>query len=128
MDKYEGRLLRTDSVNVYGLKFAKDCRIEFSKTVPVVWNYHANGVPPVTKAFANIYRDSEGLSCECYLETDDFGYLEYFIGGYYTDVRFYQENGVTIVTSCKLEYISIIPENDVIDKDLKMKLTVHRFA
>lgn len=127
MDKYEGHLLKVGSVNSQGVKFSEDCKIEFPETVPVVWNYHADEIS-LTRAFATVHRDSEGLSCECYLETDDFGYLEYFVGGYYSEVQFHRENDVTVITSCKLEYIAIIPEESVIDRDLKVKQTIHRFA
>lgn len=53
MDKFEGRLLKVGSINSQGVKFSEDCKIDFSETVPIVWNYHADEIP-LTRAFATI--------------------------------------------------------------------------
>lgn len=127
MDKFEGRLLKVGSVNSQGVKFSEDCKIEFFETVPIVFDYHMDEIQ-ITREFAKVHRDSKGLSCECYMITDDFGYLEYFVGGYYSDIHSHMENGVTVITSCKLDCVSILPESSVIDKDLKVKQTLHRYA
>ena len=45
---------------------------------------------------------------------------EYFVGGYYTRIKTHVENPITIVDSGRLVSMSIIPEHNVADENLKL--------
>ena len=98
MIKMEGRLLNLGTVDSCGRKFAEDCKITGD---------------------ANIFRDDKGLACKVNLTTDLLTEDEYYVGGYYTNVKKHNEKSICIIDACTLRSMSIVPEPA--DKSLKIK-------
>lgn len=46
---------------------------------------------------------------------------EYFVGGYYTRIKTHVEDHITVVDSGRLVSMSIIPEHNVADENLKVR-------
>lgn len=118
MIKMEGRLLNLGTVDSCGRKFAEDCKITFSNKVPVYWNFD-RGDPLSVIGNANIVRDDKGLACKVNLTTDLLTEDEYYVGGYYTNVKKHDEKSICIIDACVLRSMSIVPEPA--DKSLKIK-------
>lgn len=110
MSTYEGRLLRLGTIDNCGRKFAEDCKITFPEKVPVIYNFQS-GVGNVL-GYADISRDDAGLKCKVTMTHDDFNGSEYFVGGYYTLVKIHKEGDITVIDSCKLVGMSIVPDVD----------------
>lgn len=110
MSTYEGCLLRLGTIDKCGRKFAEDCKITFPEKVPVIYNFQS-GVDKVL-GFADISRDEAGLKCKVTMTHVDFNDSEYFVGGYYTLVKIYKEDDITVIDSCELVGMSIVPDVD----------------
>ena len=119
MNKFEGRLLKLDSVDICGRKFAKDCNIRFKERVPVLYNFQNND-PESVLGFADISKDDEGLLCKCELD-GIFSDAEYFVGGYYLSVKTHTEGEITVIDSGRLTEMSIIPNGAQADDNLKIR-------
>lgn len=118
MIKFKGRLLNFDSVDACNRKWSKDCKITFPDKVPVMYNFEY-GIPPI--GTAEISKDDEGLSCEATLDCLILTRDEYYVGGHYNDVKSHLEGSITVIDSCRLMSMSIIPEDQVADRNLKIR-------
>lgn len=114
----EGRLLNLDSVDVCGRKWAKDRKISFPDKLVVLDNFHYDR-PPLGSA--EIIKDECGLSCKVALPDEFRIQDEYYVGGYYHSVESHMEASTRVITSCKLVGMSLIPEDAVADKNLKIR-------
>lgn len=118
---FEGRALLFDSVNKQGtFSFAKDCKIEIPKKVPLLWNFEFED-PEKVLGFASLRKDDKGLLCRCELKDsldNIFKEDEYFVGGYYTGIKYCMENKLIMVTSCRVKALSILPEGMQADDNL----------
>lgn len=119
MTKFEGRILNLDSVNICNLKFAKDCKITFPEKIPVCYDFNIYEII----GHAYISKVEDGLNCEVSLiDTDILPENEYFVGGYYTDIKMHMEDHITVVDSCRLVAMSIIfSDYNVADENLKVR-------
>lgn len=108
MSTYEGRLLRLGTIDKCGRKFSEDCKITFPEKVPVTYNFQS-GVGNVLGT-ADISRDETGLNCKVTMTHVDFNGSEYFVGGYYYSVQKHKEGDITVIDSCRLVGMSIIPD------------------
>lgn len=118
MIKMAGRLLNLGTVDSCGRKFAEDCKITFPNKVPVYWNFNQND-PCSVIGDADIFRDDKGLTCKVNLTTDLLTEDEYYVGGYYTNVKNHNEKSICIIDACTLWSMSIVPEPA--DKSLKIR-------
>ncbi len=118
MIKMEGRLLNLGTVDSCGRKFAEDCKITFPNKVPVCWNFD-QGDPCSVIGNADIFRDDKGLTCKVNLTTDLLTEDEYYVGGYYANVKRHNENSICVIDACTLRSMSIVPEPS--DNNLKIK-------
>ena len=46
---------------------------------------------------------------------------EYFVGGYYTRIKTHVEDHITVIDSGRLVGMSIVPEHNVADENLKVR-------
>ena len=46
---------------------------------------------------------------------------EYFVGGYYTRIKTHVEDRITVIDSGRLVSMSIVPEHNVADENLKVR-------
>lgn len=99
MIKLKGRLLNLNSTDVCGRKLSKNCKISFPDKIPVLYNFQHN-IPPC--GFAKIHKDKHGLECEVELSG------EITIENAYVD-------------SCKSISMSIVPDDQVADRNLKIR-------
>lgn len=118
MVKMEGQLLNLGTVDSCGRKFADDCKITFSNEVPVYWNFD-RGDPRSVIGDANIFRNDKGLACKVNLTTDLLAEDEYYVGGYYTNVKKHDENSICVIDACTLRSMSIVLAPS--DKNLKIR-------
>lgn len=119
MIAYEGRLLNLGTVDRCARKFSEDCKIKFPNKVPVTYNFQS-GVDNVL-GFAEISQDDDGLNCRVTMTNDDFKASEYYVGGYYKDVKRDVNESVTVITSGKLTSMSIVPDCDCCDENMKIR-------
>lgn len=117
MIKLKGRLLNLDSVDVCNRKFAKDCRISFPDKIPVLYDFQRHASPIGN---AEIFKDDHGLDCEVTLYDKNL-IDECYVGGYYTNVKTHTEGSMRVIDSCKLVSMSIVPDEEVADKNLKIR-------
>lgn len=116
MAKFEGRLLKVESVDACFRKFSKDCKITFPEKIPVLYNFGEDIV-----GIASIERDDQGLICECDLYDRLFSEEAYPVGGLYMNVNLSCEDGVTIVNSDRLVSMSILPKGLGVHDELKIE-------
>lgn len=121
MIKMEGRLLNLGTVDSCGRKFAEDCKITFPNKVPVCWNFNQSD-PRFVIGDANVFRDDKGLACKVNLTTDLLTEDEYYVGGYYTNVKKHNDKSICIIDACTLRSMSIV--TGPADKSLKIKKEV----
>ena len=103
--------------NIYSA--AEDCKITFPNKVPVHWNFDRLYDPRPVIGDANIVRDDKGLVCEVNLTTDLLTEDEYYVGGYYTNVKRHDENSICVIDACALRSMSIVLAPA--DKSLKIR-------
>lgn len=118
MNKFEGRVMKLDSVDICGRKFAKDCKIRFPERIPVLYNFDRWSMPILGQA--EIQKDDDGLVCKCELDelcTDP----EYYVGGFYLSVKTHTEGEITVIDSGRLTEMSIIPNGAQADDNLKIR-------
>lgn len=118
MIKLKGQLLIFDRVDKCGRKFAKDCKISFPDKAIVLddfqWDIPALGI-------ADISEDDQGLNCKVMLY-DTFDMRdEYHVGGCYSNVESHVEGLITVIDSCRLLSMSIVPDHKVADEKLKIR-------
>lgn len=118
MIKLKGQLLIFDRVDKCGRKFAKDCKISFPDKAIVLddfqWDIPALGI-------ADISEDDQGLNCKVMLY-DTFDMRdEYHVGGFYSNVESHVEGLITVIDSCRLLSMSIVPDHEVADEKLKIR-------
>lgn len=118
MIKLEGRLLNLGTIDSCGRKFAEDCKITFPHKVSVYWNFDRVD-PRSVIGDANIFRDDKGLACEVCLTTDLLTEDEYYVGGFYTNVKQHTEDYICVIDACTLRYMSIVLGPS--DKNLKIR-------
>ncbi len=114
----EGRLLNLGTVDSCDRKFAEDCKITFPNKVPVYWNFNQSD-PRFVIGNADIFRDDKGLTCRVYLTTELLTEDEYYVGGFYTNVKKHTEKSIRVIDACRLWSMSIVTEPA--DKSLKIK-------
>lgn len=118
MSKFKGRLLNFDSVDACDRKWSKGCKISFPEIVLVSYNFRHDDIP---LGYAEIFEDDHGLGCEITL-LDTFAMSdEYYVGGYYNDVKSHLEGSITVIDSCRLVSMSIVPDDKVADRNLKIR-------
>lgn len=118
MIKLEGRLLNLDSVDMCGMKWTKDCKISFPDKLAVLDNFHYDR-PPLGSA--EIIKDDYGLICKVALPDEFRIQDEYYVDGHYYIVESHIEVSIRVITSCELVGMSLIPEDAVADKNLKIR-------
>ena len=72
------------------------------------WNFDRLYDPRPVIGDANIVRDDKGLVCEVNLTTDLLTEDEYYVGGYYTNVKKHDENSICVIDACTLRSMSIV--------------------
>ena len=73
-----------------------------------------------SEEWKNIYSaDDKGLVCEVNLTTDLLTEDEYYVGGYYTNVKRHDENSICVIDACALRSMSIVLAPA--DKSLKIR-------
>ena len=92
--KFEGQVLKFGTVDKCNRKFAPECKITFPEKIPVAYNLFYTNILPGN---------------------------EYFVGGYYTRIKTHVEDHITVVDSGRLVSMSIIPEHNVADENLKVR-------
>lgn len=117
MIKLKGRLLNLNSTDVCGRKWSKNCKISFPDKVPVFYNFKHN-IPPCGSA--KISKDKYGLECEVEL-SGEIPIENAYVGGYYNNIESHSESSVTVIDSCKLISMSIVPDDQVADRNLKIR-------
>lgn len=110
MSTYEGRLLNLGTVDKCGRKFAEDCKITFPDKVPITFDFHSG--PENVLGSADISHDENGLNCKVAMTHVDFNDSEYFVGGYFNRVKIHKEGDITVIDSCNLGSMSIVPDVD----------------
>lgn len=116
--RLKGQVLKFDVVDKCNRKFASDCEVTFSEKVPVTYNFS----PDEIIGHADISKVEDGLNCEVSLfDTNALPQNEYFVGGYYTRVKTHVKDHITIIDSARLVSMSIIPEHNVADENLKVR-------
>lgn len=116
MAKFEGRILKVESVDACFRKFSKDCKITFPEKIPVLYNFGDDVI-----GTASVERDDQGLICECDLNDGLFSENELFAGGKYEHVLVTFENEVTIIEGGRLVSMSILSEGTQADDNLKIE-------
>ena len=111
--KMKGRLLTLDRRDSIGVKFSKECKIEYPDVVPVVWNFDFHKADMVL-GNAVVSRDETGLICDATLNNSKVLDVllelnnELPIGGYFIGVKTsYDDQGVRTVDECKLRGIGV---------------------
>ena len=116
--KFEGQLLKFGTVDKCNRKFASDCKITFPEKIPVTYNFNMDEII----GDAAISKVEDGLKCEVLLlDADILPENEYFVGGYYTQIKRHVEDHITIIDSGRLVSMSIVPEDNVADENLKVR-------
>lgn len=116
--RLKGQVLKFDVVDKCNRKFASDCEVIFPEKVPVTYNFS----PDEIIGHADISKVEDGLNCEVSLfDTNALPQNEYFVGGYYTRVKTHVKDCITIIDSARLVSMSIIPEHNVADENLKVR-------
>lgn len=118
MIKFSGKVLKFDSIDTYGMKFSKDCTITVSDKVPVFFDYNNDSMI----GYADISKVEDGLNCEVSLFNKDvYVFDDYYVGGYYTDIKSHREGDITVIDSGKMISMSIISGCTVQDSNLKIR-------
>lgn len=120
--KFNGRLLVLDKPSKNGFKFSKDCQIDIPPKVPVYWNFDFYTIGVI--GHATVKKDDIGLYCEGVLQEELPWDGKFYMGGYYKKVKRHKENELSIVDSCSLESVSILPDGFQADDDLIMNIVV----
>lgn len=116
--RLKGQVLKFDVVDKCNRKFASDCEVAFPEKVPVTYNFSLDEII----GHADISKVEDGLNCEVSLfDTNALPQNEYFVGGYYTRVKTHVKDHITIIDSARLVSMSIIPEHNVADENLKVR-------
>ena len=116
--RLKGQVLKFDVVDKCNRKFASDCKITFPEKVPVTYNFNLDEII----GLADISKVEDGLNCEILpFDTDAFPKNEYFVGGYYTQVKTHVKDHITVIDSARLVSMSILPEHNVADENLKIR-------
>ena len=116
--RLKGQVLKFDVVDKCNRKFASDCEVTFPEKVPVTYNFN----PDEIIGHADISKIEDGLNCEVSLfDTNILPQNEYFVGGYYTRVKTHVKDHITIIDSTRLVSMSILPEHNVADENLKVR-------
>ena len=116
--RLKGQVLKFDVVDKCNRKFASDCKITFPEKIPVTYNFS----PDEMIGHADIFKVEDGLNCEVSLfDMDVFPKNEYFVGGYYTQVKAHVKDRITVIDSARLVSMSILPEHNVAEENLKIR-------
>lgn len=116
--RFKGPILKFDVVDKCNRKFAPDCEIAFPEKIPVTYFFGSDEV----LGYADISKTKDGLDCDVLpFGTDVLPKNEYSVGGYYTQVKFHKEGAITVIDSARLTSMSIVPENNVADENLKIR-------
>lgn len=95
-----------------------DCKITFPEKIPVAYNFDMDEII----GHADISKVEDGLKGVVSLfDTNILPGNEYFVGGYYTRIKTHVEDHITVVDSGRLVSMSIIPEHNVADENLKVR-------
>lgn len=115
---FKGQILKFDAVDKCNRKFASDCKITFPDTIPVTNNFNMDEIIGV----ADISKIEDGLDCEVSLfDMNVLPQNEYFVGGYYTKIKTHVKDHITVIDSARLVSMSILPEHNVADENLKIR-------
>lgn len=121
--RFEGRLLKLGTTNVCQRKFSKDCKISFPNKVPITINFSCD--PYEVIGHGNIIKDDKGLKVSAEIFRLDFNDPEYYVGGFYTNVKSHFESGIRIIEECTLRSMSIVyapADEDLIIKKIGMEV------
>lgn len=118
MVKMEGRLLKLGTTDICGRMFSKDCKISFFNKVPITINF-INNDPDKIVGHGEIIKDNKGLKVLATLFSDAFNDPEYYVGGFYTNVKSHDEQSTHIIDECKLVSMALITAPA--DKDLVIR-------
>lgn len=109
MIEMKGQLLVFDEVDVNGRKFAKDCKIIFPEKIPVCLEFRYSD-PNSVIGHSEITRDDNGLSCKVSLNTNSMTEDQYYVGGFYTNLKHHKEGPINVIDKCTLRCMSIVKE------------------
>lgn len=102
--RFKGQILKFGTVDKYNRKFASDCKITFPDTIPVTNNFNMDEIIGV----ADISKVEDGLDCEVSLF--DMNVLPQNV-----------KDHITVIDSARLVSMSILPEHNVADENLKVR-------
>ena len=117
MVKMEGRLLKLGTTDICGRMFSKDCKISFPNKVPITINFKND--PDKIVGHGEIIKDDKGLKVLATLVCDEFNDPEYYVGGFYTNVKSHDEQSMHIIDECKLVSMAVVAAPA--DKDLVIR-------
>lgn len=116
--KFEGQVLKFGTVDKCNRKFAPGCKITFPEKIPVAYNFDMDEII----GHADISKVEDGLKGVVSLfDTNILPGNEYFVGGYYTRIKTHVEDRITVIDSGRLVSMSIVPEHNVADENLKVR-------
>lgn len=118
MSELEGCILKLDSIDKCGRKFAADCKITFLEKIPVTLGFDRESII----GYAELSESKDGIECKVVpFDSEALPENEYFVGGYYTHVKSHKEGDITVIDSGRMVSMSIIPEHSVADNKLKIR-------
>lgn len=96
----------------------RTARSRSPEKIPVAYNFDMDEII----GHADISKVEDGLKGVVSLfDTNILPGNEYFVGGYYTRIKTHVEDHITVVDSGRLVSMSIIPEHNVADENLKVR-------
>lgn len=112
--KLQGRILSFDKVNLNRDMFSKDCELTIPEKVPLTWGF--DRARPI--GIAEVTIDDEGLIATTETFSDDqLGVKDIReiltddqigAGGYYTNVKRHEENGVIVIDEARLSAVGLV--------------------
>lgn len=117
MIKLEGQLQILDRVDLSNRKWAKDCKISFPVKVPVMYDFRDDST---LLGIAEIFQNDHGLGCKVTLN-EETPIDECYVGGYYGDIESHFEGSIEVIDSCRLISMSVVPDDQVADRNLKIR-------
>ena len=105
--KFEGQVLKFGTVDKCNRKFAPDCKITFPEKIPVAYNFDMDEII----GHADISKVEDGLK----------GVVSLFDTNILPGNETHVEDHITVVDSGRLVSMSIIPEHNVADENLKVR-------
>lgn len=101
----EGRLLNFETIDRFGCRISKDCKIDIPDVVPIIDKFNMSN-PNAVIGHASVSRDENGLSISGTILNEALT-LDTGIGGYFTILETKKVRDVNVVTDCKLRGIGV---------------------